>query len=314
MLVPGRHYNSEKYRFAFQGQEKDDEIKGSTGTSYAYKYRMHDVRIGRFWSIDPLASKYPHNSTYAFSENRVIDGIELEGLEVALIGANIAGSFAASGGVEGGIAIAPEGFYLYGSFEYGAESDINLSLTGSVTLFPDMPSADYLKGSGSSVGFAAGEGIIGSTADVVSGGYQGMNFQVGVGVKTLFIGSVSVKQTHTGLIPLSKGAKIHVQKGILRDALWSAKSKLYENAYKPLTERKSALINSIESSKEDISKYERNAANATSSSGEKYWEGKAFDARTALIKTYDALRETNQSLDNARKSMKLIDQQIEKLQ
>ena len=82
MLVPGRHYNSEKYRFAFQGQEKDDEIKGSTGTSYAYKYRMHDPRTGRFWSIDPLTKKYPWNSPFAFSENRVIDGVELEGLEV----------------------------------------------------------------------------------------------------------------------------------------------------------------------------------------------------------------------------------------
>jgi len=42
---------------------------------------MHDARVGRFWSIDPLASKYPHNSPYAFSENRVIDSNELEGLE-----------------------------------------------------------------------------------------------------------------------------------------------------------------------------------------------------------------------------------------
>jgi hypothetical protein len=42
---------------------------------------MHDTRLGRFFAIDPLSSKYPWNSTYAFSENRVIDGIELEGLE-----------------------------------------------------------------------------------------------------------------------------------------------------------------------------------------------------------------------------------------
>lgn len=42
---------------------------------------MHDPRVGRFFSVDPLASEYPHNSPYAFSENRVIDGVELEGLE-----------------------------------------------------------------------------------------------------------------------------------------------------------------------------------------------------------------------------------------
>jgi len=46
-----------------------------------YKYRMHDPRLGRFFAVDPLTSKYPWNSTYAFSENRVVDKVELEGLE-----------------------------------------------------------------------------------------------------------------------------------------------------------------------------------------------------------------------------------------
>jgi hypothetical protein len=32
-------------------------------------------------SVDPLAPEYPWNSTYAFAENRVIDGIDLEGAE-----------------------------------------------------------------------------------------------------------------------------------------------------------------------------------------------------------------------------------------
>ena len=46
---------------------------------------MHDPRVGRFFAEDPLKAKYPHNSPYAFSENRVMDGVELEGLEVQLI-------------------------------------------------------------------------------------------------------------------------------------------------------------------------------------------------------------------------------------
>ena len=84
-LLPGRNFSSGSYRYLFQGQEHDDEINSGAGTSYAYKYRMHDPRIGRFLSLDPLAPKYPHNSPYAFSENRVIDRIELEGLETAVI-------------------------------------------------------------------------------------------------------------------------------------------------------------------------------------------------------------------------------------
>jgi RHS repeat-associated protein len=80
MQIPGRIYNSSSYRYGFQRQEKDDEIKGS-GNSINYKYRMHDPRLGRFLSLDPLAPDYPYNSPYAFSENRVIDAVELEGLE-----------------------------------------------------------------------------------------------------------------------------------------------------------------------------------------------------------------------------------------
>ena len=68
------------YRFGFQGQEQDNEVQGK-GNSYAFKYRIHDPRLGRFLSIDPLAPEYPFYSPYAFSGNRLLDAIELEGLE-----------------------------------------------------------------------------------------------------------------------------------------------------------------------------------------------------------------------------------------
>jgi hypothetical protein len=45
---------------------------------------MHDPQIGRFWQVDPLAEKYVYNSTYAFSENKVVSHRELEGLEAQL--------------------------------------------------------------------------------------------------------------------------------------------------------------------------------------------------------------------------------------
>jgi RHS repeat-associated protein len=80
-LLPGRNYSSGSYRYLFQGQEHDDEINGAPGTSYAFEYRIHDPRVGRFLSIDPLAAEYPYNSPYAFAENKVIQFVELEGLE-----------------------------------------------------------------------------------------------------------------------------------------------------------------------------------------------------------------------------------------
>ena len=83
MLVPNRTGNSPAYRYGFQGQEKDDELKGE-GNSLNYTFRMHDPRVGRFFAVDPLFRDYPWNSPYAFSENRLIDAVELEGLESAL--------------------------------------------------------------------------------------------------------------------------------------------------------------------------------------------------------------------------------------
>jgi RHS repeat-associated protein len=75
-----RTSENEGYRYGFQGQERDDEVKGD-GNSVNYTFRMHDPRVGRFFAVDPLKSQYPHYSSYSFSGNRVIDKVELEGLE-----------------------------------------------------------------------------------------------------------------------------------------------------------------------------------------------------------------------------------------
>ena len=78
--IHGRGYSSEAYRFGFNGVEKTNEVAGE-GNHYEFKYREYDPRIGKFWSVDPLFASYPWNSTYAFAENRPIDGIDLEGTE-----------------------------------------------------------------------------------------------------------------------------------------------------------------------------------------------------------------------------------------
>jgi RHS repeat-associated protein len=96
-----RIYEVSKYRYGFQKQEMDNEVSGF-GNHYEFKYRVYDPRICRFWSVDPLYSKYPWNSTYAFAENRVIDGIDLEGKEVSLI------NFSIGGGVGAGYAASAE--------------------------------------------------------------------------------------------------------------------------------------------------------------------------------------------------------------
>jgi RHS repeat-associated protein len=73
-------FTTNGYRYGFNGQEKDDEINGK-GNSIVFNYRIHDPRLGRFLSVDPLAPEYPWNSTYSFAENSTIAFIDLEGLE-----------------------------------------------------------------------------------------------------------------------------------------------------------------------------------------------------------------------------------------
>ncbi len=89
MQMPGRTYiatwaGSLNYRYGFNGKENDNEIEG-VGNSIDYGMRVYDPRSGRFLSLDPIAAQYPWNSPYAFAENDVIRGIDLEGLEKYLL-------------------------------------------------------------------------------------------------------------------------------------------------------------------------------------------------------------------------------------
>ncbi len=76
------------YRYGFNNMERDDELKGK-GNSYDFGARLYDSRIGRFFSVDPLTAKYPFYSPYQFSGNRLIDMVELEGLEPAKPGTTL---------------------------------------------------------------------------------------------------------------------------------------------------------------------------------------------------------------------------------
>jgi hypothetical protein len=73
--------NSTLNKFKFQSQEHVDDL----GLNWdSFKWRNHQPEIGRFFGIDKLAEKYYYNSTYAFSENKLISYRELEGLEANL--------------------------------------------------------------------------------------------------------------------------------------------------------------------------------------------------------------------------------------
>ncbi|SDH43273.1 RHS repeat-associated core domain-containing protein [Chitinophaga filiformis] len=55
-------------------------MKGE-GNQQDYGIRVYDPRLGKFLSVDPITAKYPELTPYQFASNRVIDGIDLDGLE-----------------------------------------------------------------------------------------------------------------------------------------------------------------------------------------------------------------------------------------
>ena len=77
-MVPNRHGSTADYRYGFQGQEKDDEIKGE-GNFIAYADRGYDPRIGRFISIDAYANAMPSQSPYSFALNNPIYFVDENG-------------------------------------------------------------------------------------------------------------------------------------------------------------------------------------------------------------------------------------------
>jgi RHS repeat-associated protein len=85
MVMPERSFSTQAYRYGFNGKEFDSEWKGE-GNSYDYGFRVHDARLGRFLSVDPLAGKFSYNSPYAYATNNPILFIDSEGKEIKIKG------------------------------------------------------------------------------------------------------------------------------------------------------------------------------------------------------------------------------------
>lgn len=69
MLMPGRVFNSDKYRYGFNGQEKSNEIAGE-GNHNTAEFWEYDPRIAKRWNMDPRPKVW--ESPFAtFSNNPV---------------------------------------------------------------------------------------------------------------------------------------------------------------------------------------------------------------------------------------------------
>lgn len=76
--LPGRNFQSDKYRYGYNGKENDNEVKGQ-GNQIDFGSRIYDPRLGRFLSVDPMQRKYASLSPYLFALNNPIVMIDRDG-------------------------------------------------------------------------------------------------------------------------------------------------------------------------------------------------------------------------------------------
>ncbi|TAF44772.1 MAG: hypothetical protein EAZ64_06015 [Sphingobacteriales bacterium] len=74
MPQPGRGYvqtATSKYKFGYQGSEKDDDINGK-GNYFTTEFREGDTRLMRWWSPDPKVDLQPWQSPYNYMDGNPV--------------------------------------------------------------------------------------------------------------------------------------------------------------------------------------------------------------------------------------------------
>ncbi|MCU0393392.1 MAG: hypothetical protein MUE81_19950 [Thermoflexibacter sp.] len=78
MSMKERSWQSESYRYGFNGKENDTDWEVQD-----YGFRIYKPEIAKFLSVDPLSASYPWYTPYQFAGNKPIWAVDLDGLEEA---------------------------------------------------------------------------------------------------------------------------------------------------------------------------------------------------------------------------------------
>jgi RHS repeat-associated protein len=164
-LLPGRNYSSDRYRFAFNGKENDNEVYNVTATFQDYGMRAYDLRIGRFPSVDPITAKYPMLTPYQFASNTPIQAVDIDGLEAGFVQLSGRGTLpllklaGVTLAVSIGIAFDREKMGVFHTFSIGGSYGTMVSMGVSVGAYPTVSSITDLKGFGFTLGttYASGK-------------------------------------------------------------------------------------------------------------------------------------------------------------
>jgi RHS repeat-associated protein len=83
LTMNGRSWQSENYRFGFNGKENDSSWGSNNIQDYGF--RLYSPAEARFKSVDPLTSNYAMLTPYQFAGNTPLWAIDLDGLEAYFI-------------------------------------------------------------------------------------------------------------------------------------------------------------------------------------------------------------------------------------
>lgn len=76
--MAGRTHAQDLYRFGYQGSEFDYEINNDKNI-YSTEFRILDVRLGRWLTIDPKSRSFPQESPYNSMLNNPLTGNDIKG-------------------------------------------------------------------------------------------------------------------------------------------------------------------------------------------------------------------------------------------
>jgi len=76
----GREFSGDKYRFGFNGKEKEPQINGANEMDYSFEFRVFNSRLGKFLSVDPRQTEYPWQSSFAYYGNCPVSLVDFLGL------------------------------------------------------------------------------------------------------------------------------------------------------------------------------------------------------------------------------------------
>jgi RHS repeat-associated protein len=162
-----RSWQSEKYRYGFNGKENESDWEVQD-----YGFRIYKPEISKFLSVDPITAKFPMLTPYQFASNTPIQAIDLDGLEGIKVGIAVVGS---NGGIVRGVGSGGIGIAI-------TEKHIRFFLSGSVGVAIGKP--------GPSVGISVDYGYEPEMSKDLSDAEFG-----GLGGKLGFLGTYSTNES-----------------------------------------------------------------------------------------------------------------------